>query len=85
MNKIRITVTKLDISQGKPDSQKSCPIALAIQRSLLPSELYVKSLGAIIENKYFSFPETAVQFIRDFDDLNYIDVKPFSFMLGGVK
>ena len=75
---MKIKVTKKDIKNGLPCSDSSCPIALAVRRTLKHREIVtVDSLYVGINGKYSRLSKRAIRFVEKFDS-NEI-VKPFEF------
>lgn len=82
--KTKIQITKVNIKKGKPLNVQSCPIALAIKRTLKATNLYVADIiDFTIKNKIYTagLPIKAIDFIEKFDTGH--KVKPFSFILKG--
>lgn len=83
--KTKIEVTKKDIKGGKRGDGYSCPIALAVRRTLGINIISVDNISVDFpfEGKGFSaeIPTKVQRFIDSFDDGQ--DVKPFSFILKG--
>lgn len=71
--KIIVGVTEEDISTGKRNSIKSCPVAIAMTRA------FTKIGRAFTKIRVDELPETAINFIYNFD--NYVYVEPFLFEL----
>jgi hypothetical protein len=76
-----INVTQHDIDNGIADSNKSCPVALAIRRAFKKGKPYALvgwyTIG--IGTKRINTPSVVRNFIYDFDKKS--EVEPFSFTL----
>ena len=82
---MKITVTKKHIKLGKIKNPKSCPIALACnakKRGWKVMDLYIQYFNEGNYNMY-DLPIRAQKFIERFDD--GLEVKPFSFIVKGLK
>lgn len=83
--KTKIKVTKKDIKRGEPTDPYSCPIALAVKRTLKVKQVCV-TLG-LVEFLWKDveivapLPIKAETFIDRFDE--ELEVEPFSFILRG--
>lgn len=79
---VLIEVTPEDIRHGKPQDATSCPIALALRRYGLEDPCVEHdSISANWKGAFYvySIPNTALQFVNDFDRRR--PVAPFSFAL----
>jgi len=80
-----ITVTQQHIDEGITQDCQECPVALAIATQFPPgTRVTVAHLSAVIRLKEkdaysLRLPESAIQFIRDFDYER--PVSPFTFYL----
>ena len=74
-----IRVTADDITKGEPSECRCCPIALAMQRRFPRSKVNVGRISFRVGKWHGWLPESAQDFICNFDD-NYL-VKPFTFRL----
>jgi len=76
---MRIEVNEKDIEQGWPGVGASCPIALAIKRTLGCAASVGDNYIRIAEHGTYETPAVARSFIYAFD--RGADVQPFSFTL----
>ncbi len=78
MARIKIEVTERDISFGKRDDCKRCPIAIAARRVGL-NQLEVGGWYLTSGNTTYTLTKKARDFITDFD--GGLQVSPFSFTI----
>ena len=76
---MRIHVTKKDIGLGITNDTTCCPVARALKRRFDTNLVSVGDSRATIRRKGYPLPESASQFVRDFDARKR--VRPFSFTL----
>jgi len=82
---IEVIVTREDIEKGIPEDDNLCPIAIAVKREeaevVEVGGMYISFFPSnhsrISRRKYYSLPDIAIEFIKDFD--NAREVKPFVF------
>lgn len=87
MSNVTIKVTRKCIEDGRPRSGNACPIALALRSagcitatvSAHEANFYTRGSGHL----WRRLPARAKGFVRNFDA--GLPVKPFSFVLKGVK
>lgn len=76
--KLKINVTKWDISNGTAGNSAFCPVALAFVRAGIKKvEVNYVDFTASSNGKFYDLPKKAQKFIDDFD--SDAPVKPFSF------
>lgn len=84
MTKIYVSVNWDDITNGQPERNDACPIALALHRLGLkdvciePHEISYYNRDTT-ENYTAAVPRIAEQFINDFDRIHY--AKPIEFLI----
>jgi hypothetical protein len=76
---MKISVTQKHIDEGNVGDCAACPIALALARAFETRDVYAGTYSLCVENKCFSTPEVARNFMGDFDAGG--PVSPFSFDL----
>lgn len=91
--RVTIKVTKKDIEQGEFNEETSCPIALAVKRTLgdsprVPGEVFHVTMDGL--EVCYGLPKVADDFISKFDEIDGLDfddqtdakkkLKPFSFV-----
>lgn len=83
---MKINVTKKDILRGNRRSPQSCPITLALRRSL-PEFKYIMVYGSfcILELTEIDLSRKCMTFVRKFDTYGRKAVKPFSFIIPDAK
>jgi hypothetical protein len=85
---MKIKVTREDINLGRPNSSYFCPLAYAVGRLFHDCRVIVGSSeinlfilrdGVEFPNKAFKLPLKAKEFIKKFDNEEYVE--PFEFEL----
>ncbi len=87
MKKIKISVTQEDIDHGTASDCATCPVALALKRTLKGNEVIVEEVYAGVNYLYFFYkkrmvylcntPRIVNKFMNDFDMGR--EVSPFDF------
>lgn len=76
---MKVTVTQEDIDKGRPQVRHGCPIAIAVKRINKSNKVWIGRLIAFIDETCYQLPNTAIQFVKDFDSNK--PVEPFSFVM----
>ena len=78
---MKIQVTQREIDDGEPGNAESCPVALAIMRTLDVDDVRVKYAEIWIEGQKFEAPLKVCGFVENFDDEDGDIPEPFEFDL----
>ena len=81
MRKTKIRVTRQDIREGKQEGRYSCPIAIAMKRTIgLRCRVGCKE-ASVPHFGPLSLPRKAAEFVNTFDYFGAKRVKPFEFYI----
>ena len=83
---MKINVTKKDIWKGNRHCNRSCPITLALRRSLPEfKDIMVNGPFCRLKRTEINLPRRCMTFVFKFDAYGRKAVKPFSFIIPDAK